>query len=136
MASGAIALAFAAGGCSYSYKLGALLGEDKPGNNAAAAATTKPAASADSDLAAAKAAATELLAQGGKDISLPWRNPQTGAHGTVTPIASSYVKDGFTCHDFLASHVHGDKQAWYQGDACRMHGGRWEVREIRPLQRT
>jgi outer membrane surface antigen len=139
-AAAAVGLALCAGGCSYSYKLGSLFGDDKSDKTAPVtpASEPKPAsgASADGDLAIAKAAAAELLAQGGKDLSLPWQNPRTGAHGTVTPIASTYTKGGLTCHDFLASHVQGDKQSWYQGDACRIHGGRWEVRDIRPLQRT
>jgi surface antigen len=135
----ALMLACSAGGCSYSYKLGSLFGEDKADKTATVTPASAPkpaAAAADGDLALAKAAAAELLAQGGKDQSLPWQNPRTGAHGTVTPIASTYTRDGFACHDFLASHVQGDKQSWYQGDACRIHGGRWEVRDIRPLQRT
>ena len=136
-----LTLAGAGGGCSYSYKLGAAFGEDKVERTASlgTTATPKPATGAeasDGDLALAKAAAAELLTQGAKDASLPWQNPRTGAHGTVTPIASTYTKDGFTCHDFLASHVQGDKQSWYQGDACRGQGGRWQVRDIRPLQRT
>jgi surface antigen len=135
----ALASAGLGGGCS--YKLGAAFGNDKPERTAsvAGAPTVKTGAimpASDADLALAKAAAAELLAQGTKDGSLPWQNPRTGAHGTVTPIASTYTKDGFTCHDFLASHVQGDTQSWYQGDACRGQGGRWEVRDIRPLQRT
>ena len=52
-----------------------------------------------------RAAASEVLSRGGKDASVPWENPQTGARGTVTPIASAYTQDGFTCRDFLASYV-------------------------------
>lgn len=135
----ALTLAATSGGCSYSYKLGAAIGEDRP-ERAASVRTAAVAQSAaevpEGDLALAKAAAAELLRLGSKDASLPWRNPRTGAHGTVTPIATSYTRDGVTCHDFLASHVQGDKPSWYQGDACRGRGGRWEVRDIRPLQRT
>jgi surface antigen len=138
-----LALAGASGGCSYSYNLGSMFGEGTPEKTASVAAAgtavPKPIAATDStdgDLALAKAAAAELLTHGTKDASLPWQNPRTGAHGTVTPIASTYTKDGLTCHDFLASHVQGEKQSWYQGDACRVHGGRWEVRDIRPRQRT
>jgi surface antigen len=131
----ALTLAAISGGCSYSYKLGAAFGDDRPERTAVAkgaAAIEAP----EGDLALAKTAAAELLKLGSKDASLPWRNPRTGAHGTVTPIATSYTRDGVTCHDFLASHVQGDKQSWYQGDACRGQGGRWQVRDIRPLQRT
>jgi surface antigen len=136
----ALTLAATSGGCSYSYKLGTASGEDRPERAASADKAAVQSAAAieapEGDLALAKAAAAELLRLGSKDASLPWRNPRTGAHGTVTPIATSYTRDGVTCHDFLASHVQADKQSWYQGDACRGQGGRWEVRDIRPLQRT
>jgi hypothetical protein len=43
------------------------------------------------------------------------------------------VQDGFTCHDFLASYVReGSKEAWLQGEACRVQKGRWEVRSLKP----
>jgi surface antigen len=77
-----------------------------------------------------------MLTKGRKDASVPWENPRTGARGTVTPLASAYSQDGFQCHDFLASYVKGEQESWYQGGACRVHGGRWQVRDIRPLQRT
>ncbi len=43
--------------------------------------------------------------RGDKDASLPWENPETGARGTVTPLAAAYTQDGSTCRDFLASYV-------------------------------
>ena len=42
---------------------------------------------ADRNAEGARAVATELLSRGGKDTSVPWENPSTGARGTVTPIA-------------------------------------------------
>ena len=123
--------------------MGSILSKDHASAERAASVNAgakagKPAAepAADNDLALAKTAATEVLATGKKDASRPWENPRTGARGTVTPIATAYNQDGFTCRDFLASHVHGVKETWYQGGACRVHGGRWQVRDIRPLQRT
>ena len=136
-AAAAFALALPAAGCSYTYQLDALFEKDGAKGNATAAATAgKAAAIPEADLALAKAAATELLARGAKDSSLPWENPRTGARGTVTPIASAYNQDGFVCQDFLASYVKDRQESWYQGGACRVHGGRWEVRDLRPLQRT
>ena len=73
----------------------------------------------DGDLAYARAAASDVLSRGDKDASQPWENPQTGARGTVTPIASAYTQDGRTCRDFLASYVSGDAQSWLQGEACQ-----------------
>ena len=88
------------------------------------------------DLAVARAAVTEFLARGGSDSSMPWENPRTGARGTITPIASAYNQDGATCRDFLASYVREGSESWMQGEACRIHQGKWEVKSLRPLKKT
>jgi surface antigen len=86
----------------------------------------------ESDLMHARAAVGEILTRGGKDASIPWENPATGARGTITPIASDYVEDGMTCRDFLASYVRNGAESWLQGDACRAERGKWQVRSLRP----
>ncbi|HLN08972.1 MAG TPA: RT0821/Lpp0805 family surface protein [Xanthobacteraceae bacterium] len=136
-----VVLGLSTAGCSFSYKLGSLFGDkedEKPEytQSSQPRASAAPAAGpADADLGMAKAAAAEALSRGGKDISVPWENPRTGARGTVTPIAISYTRDGFVCHDFLASVVQGGDESWLQGEACRVHRGRWEVRTMKPLKR-
>jgi surface antigen len=87
------------------------------------------------DLAYAKAAASEVLRRGEKDASLDWENPQTGARGTVTPIASAYTQDGQTCRDFLASYVRETVQSWMQGEACQDKGA-WQVRALKPWKKS
>jgi len=86
------------------------------------------------DLAYARATAAEVLARGGRDISVPWQNPQTGAGGNITPIAASYDDNGSTCRDFLASYARQQQQSWLRGQACRSANGEWEVRSLKPLQ--
>jgi surface antigen len=138
----AVALALASGGCSFSYQLDSLFEKGKQANaestGAVAAkpaiAPTKPQAS---DLAYARAAASEVLRRGGDGVSQPWENPETGARGTVTPIASTYDHDGFTCQDFLASYVRaGTSENWMRGEACRIHKGNWEVRSLKPWKNS
>lgn len=132
------------GGCSFSYKLDSFLGrtgEEKPEQTSAiriapAPAPSGPTALRDADLAYAKAAAAEVLTRTDANASQPWENPNTGARGTVTPTASAYTQDGFTCRDFLASYVHDGAESWLQGDACRIHQGKWTVRSLRPLKRS
>jgi hypothetical protein len=85
------------------------------------------------DLAYARAAASDALARAGKDSSVPWQNPDTGAGGNITPLATSYTEGGLPCRDFLASYVHGGSQDWLQGAACRTSAGAWEVRRLKPL---
>jgi len=38
--------------------------------------------------------------------------------------------------DFLASYIREGAESWLQGDACRVHHGKWTVRSLRPLNRT
>jgi hypothetical protein len=89
---------------------------------------------ADGDLAYASAAAASVLARGGKDASIPWENPQTGAGGNITPLATAYSEGGLPCRDFLASYVHGGSHDWLQGAACRDAQGTWEVKRLKPLK--
>ena len=143
MPAAVLALALPAGGCSFSYQLGSLFGKDddrKPeitGSVATSAAAQSPAGlPPDNDLVFARAAASEALAKDGKTTSVPWENPRTGARGTVTPIASSYTQDGFVCRDFLASYVRQGSESWLQGEACRLHQGKWEIRTMRPWKKS
>lgn len=134
-----LSLSLALGGCS--YQLGALSGKEAGKSEHSGSIAAQPVAAkvtesaAEGDLALAKRAATELLARGAKDASQSWENPRTGARGTVTPLASAYAQGSTVCQDFLASYVRGDQESWYQGGACRQ-GSTWEVRDLRPLQRT
>ena len=142
----AVALGASAGGCAVSYKLDSFFGKKKDeaettGSVPVAASDAKTAIAAtalppDADLAYARAAAARMLQTGGKDASLPWENPASGARGTVTAIAAAYTRDGFTCRDFLASYVRGANESWLQGGACRVHHGTWTVRSLRPLKRS
>jgi surface antigen len=128
------------GGCSLSYHLDSWFGKDDGEPELTGLIRPEQGRAAklppEADLAVARAAVREVLAKGGKDASMPWENPATGARGTVTPIASAYSQDGLTCRDFLASYVRNGTEAWLQGEACRADRGPWEVRNIKPWQRT
>ena len=90
----------------------------------------------DSDLAFARAAASDVLTKGGKDSSQPWENAKTGAHGSVTPLAKAYAADdGRNCRDFLASYVNGETESWLQGAACQTANGRWDIHTLKPWRR-
>jgi surface antigen len=89
----------------------------------------------ETDLAFARNAASDVLTKGTKDSSQPWENPETGARGSVTPLAQAYSSDGRTCRDFLASYVNGRSESWLQGAACQTGHGRWEIHELKPWRR-
>jgi surface antigen len=99
-------------------------------------ASSTPPVPTESDLAFARTAASDVLTKGDKDSSQPWENPETGARGSVTPLAQSYAsEDGRTCRDFLASYVNGRTESWLQGAACKASQGRWEIHTLRPWKR-
>jgi surface antigen len=87
----------------------------------------------ESDLAHARAAASDAIAREANDSSTPWSNPESGAGGNITPLGKSYSQGDLRCRGFLASYTHGPTQSWLQGEACRMASGKWEVRTLRPL---
>lgn len=132
-------VALVLGGCSLSSQFDSyfpsssdVTGSVTPPPHAKAAGDLPPPA----DLAYTKAAVSEVLTRGRKDASQPWENPETGARGTVTPIASAYNEGSQTCHDFLASYVNGALETWLQGEACKPIKGAWEVRSLKPWKRS
>ena len=158
----ALALAVAMAGCSMSFP--SLLGEKDgdqsppsagPAFNSGAEKAGKadgditgslplqPAAAASAkgamspiDWAIAKSALREVLGRGEAGSSQPWENPTTGTRGTVTPVAAIYEKDGFPCRNFIVSGVRDGRESWYEGTACRIHRGNWDVMTTRPLQKS
>jgi hypothetical protein len=130
-----LALSLAAGGCSFSYQLDSMFAKDDRTGSVRPAATS-PEPPAEADLAIARAAVGEVLTKGGKDASVPWENPHTGARGTITPLATATSQDGVTCRDFLASYVKNGNESWLHGEACRAGRGKWEVRNLRPWKNT
>jgi surface antigen len=139
-----LSLALTSGGCSFSYQLDSMFARKRDAGVESTASIrpltprqqTVAAMPPDVDLTAARAAVSEALGKAGRDGSVPWEDPATGARGTVTALSSAYRQDGATCRDFLASYVRNGAEAWLQGEACRSHKGRWEVRQMRPWRRT
>jgi len=87
----------------------------------------------DTDLAFARNAASDVLSKNDKNSSQHWENPETGARGSVTPIAQSYAaEDGRKCRDFLASYVNGSTESWLQGAGCQSSRGSWEIHTLKP----
>jgi surface antigen len=128
-----ILIGVGSGGCSMS-RTGAAFAKMDDGDVTGSLGPAQPSAPAptESDLAFARNAASDVLTKGGKDSSQPWENPETGARGSVTPLAQAYSSDGRTCRDFLASYVNGRSESWLQGAACQSGGGRWEIRTLKP----
>ena len=129
-----ILIGFDAGGCSMSRIEGAFAKmSNKDLTGSIAAGQVGASVPTESDLAFARNAASDVLTKGSKDSSQPWENPETGARGSVTPLAQAYsAEDGRTCRDFLASYVNGRTETWLQGAACQSGQGRWEIHTLKP----
>jgi surface antigen len=140
----ALLLALSAAGCAMSGQLGSVFSKQTREEATAYTDTTTDGSTGsiggtlppEADLVYARTAVVEVLTRGGKDVSAAWENPKSGARGTVTPIATTYVQDGSVCRDFLASHVLDRAETWLQGAACRPNKGRWEIRSLRPWTRS
>jgi surface antigen len=128
-----ILIGLGAGGCSLNRTDSsfARMGDGDVTGSIGAAQASGPTPT-ESDLAFARNAASDVLTRGDKDSSQPWDNPETGARGSVTPLAQAYSSEGRTCRDFLASYVNGNSESWLQGAACQSGQGRWEIHTLKP----
>jgi surface antigen len=133
-----ILIGFGVGGCSFSRSDGPFAKmEEKDVTGSVAAAQANASVPTESDLAFARNAVSDVLTRGDKDSSQPWENPETGARGSVTPLAQAYsADDGRTCRDFLASYVNGKTESWLQGAACQIGHGRWEIHTLKPWRQS
>jgi surface antigen len=128
-----ILVGVSAGGCSLSRadsSFARMSDSDVTGSlGATRAGTPTPT---EGDLAFARDAASDVLTKGDKDSSQPWENPETGARGSVTPLAKAYSSEGRTCRDFLTSYVNGSSESWLHGAACQSDQGQWEIHSLKP----
>ena len=130
----AVLIGMGAGGCSLSRNDNsfAKMSDDFTGSLGPARAVVPT----EGDLAFARNAASDVLTKGDKDASQPWENPETGARGSVTPLAQAYSSEGRTCRDFLASYVNGRSESWLQGAACQTGHGQWEIHTLKPWRQS
>ena len=133
----AILIGLSAGGCSFSRGSDAFAKMNMSDYEVTGALKHGEPVPTEGDLAFARNAASDVLTKGDKDSSQPWQNPQTGARGSVTPLAQAYsADDGRTCRDFLASYVNGSTESWLQGAGCKSASGRWEIHTLKPWRQS
>ena len=132
----AILIGTAGAGCSLSRGGSFAAFEDEREVTGSVALASTDKGPSESDMAFARAAASDVLTKGSKDSSQPWENPATGVRGSVTPIAAAYTANGRSCRDFLASFVDGRSESWLQGAACQSERGRWDIQAMKPWKRS
>jgi surface antigen len=146
------ALGLGSGGCSMSMELGSLFSGKDEAKAVATEGDQKDVTGSlplqakqtegsnrngnRADWSLVTVALREALGDNKEGSSVPWQSPATGTHGTVTPVAAAYIKDGFACRNFLASHVGNGREDWFEGTACRIHRGEWDIRSTRPLAKS
>lgn len=72
----------------------------------------------------AAARAFETMPSG---TSTPWRNPDTGNYGSVTPTRTYQTAAGRYCREFQQEVVIGGKREQAFGTACRQPDGSWQI---------
>ena len=98
------------------------------------AGSSQAAAPSEADLAYARAVATDALARGSKDSSIPWENPHTGAGGNITPLAAAY-NEGAVLLPRFPGELHPRAIAGLASGRGLPHGrGEWEVKSLKPLK--
>jgi len=79
------------------------------------------------DRAAADQAAQRALNNSQNGQSLPWKNPQSGNYGTITP-SNYYQNDaGQYCREYNQTIVVGGQKQQGHGTACRQPDGSWQI---------
>ena len=129
-----ILIGVGAGGCSMSRTDDAFAKMD---DNDLTGSIGPPAAGGpaptESDLAFARNAASDVLTKGDKDSSQPWENPDTGARGSVTPLAQAYDcgRDA-PAGIFWQAMSMAATRAGCRAPPARPASGRWEIHTLKP----
>ena len=89
------------------------------------AATAAPAATLDPrDRNAAGAAHLRALQFSEPGAPVPWRNAETGHHGTIVP-GPAYQSNGQTCREFSHTVYVDERPHTARGSSCRNQDGTW-----------
>jgi surface antigen len=59
--------------------------------------------------------------------STPWRNPDTGHYGSVTPVETYETASGTYCREFQHQAQIGGRTRDVYGTACRTPDGQWQM---------
>jgi surface antigen len=78
------------------------------------------------DAAYASRAETHALEYAPAGAATPWRNPDSGSYGTVTPVHTYATADGY-CREFQHKAKIGGRNEQVWGTACRTPDGSWQV---------
>jgi hypothetical protein len=118
-------------GCSMSFPLPSLLGDDTTGS--IKPRSTPFAGDLDAaDWRAAEPSLAEALKSDASADPKRWANPASGHGGAFQPVAGAFRRDGQTCRAFLARIDAADQSKTMQAIGCLMAGGAVFVDQAQP----
>ncbi len=79
------------------------------------------------DMAAYNSASQRALETAPAGQALPWRNPQSGNSGTITPSNYYQNQEGQYCREYNQTIVVGGQSKQGYGTACRQPDGSWQI---------
>jgi surface antigen len=84
----------------------------------------------ENDLRMHQGAQYDALEHNRSGVASAWRNPDSGASGTVKP-TRTYQNKGKYCREYTQTVTIGGKAQTAYGTACRMQDGQWEIESER-----
>ena len=78
---------------------------------------------------AVSAADLQSVGQGG----VSWANTDTGSRGAISSINEYAAESGSTCRKFVVSRESYNGVSLYDGDACLVNGGAWQLRAFKSM---
>ena len=133
MVAGGVSLTLSA--CSFSLPSIVPSPEDATGSIGRADGSPLSPEIGGEDWRRARGALAIALDPQGNGTAVAWDNSDTQLKGSITPVGQPYVKADEVCRAFLASIVRPSHETSLQGTACKLGGGEWAIREIRPFKR-
>ena len=79
------------------------------------------------DMAVYNETSQRAMENGQPGQALPWKNPQTGNYGSVTPSNYYQNSQGQYCREYTQSITVGGKTQEGYGKACRQPDGSWQI---------
>ncbi len=79
------------------------------------------------DRAEMERAAQYALESGPSNEPYPWKNPDSGHHGSITPQRYYRTAEGQYCREYQQTVIIGGRQEEAYGTACREPDGSWRI---------
>ncbi len=83
----------------------------------------------------ARASLSTALDPQGSGSVVRWENPDSSAKGSFGPVGNAYLAKDDICRVFVATVSAKAPEELFQGSACRISHGEWQIRELKPWKK-